>query len=1201
MGVRFVLGRAGTGKSRWCFDQIMASLRAGPLGPAIFWIVPRQATFQAERLLACDGKMGGYFRVRVVSFEDLGREILLECGGNAAAQVSDLGRRMILGHLLRKLQPKLKYFHAVAHQPGVAAELDATFSELHRCDQNAGQIAQNLDQLNPALAAKLHDLALLHHAYSEFLGGDKLDPQKLLAEALAAVERCQSLRQAQIFVDGFYDFTQHQRRVLAGLARVCPEMSITLCVDPKSPSVADPHKIPPDLSLFHKTEEAYRRLWFVFNEEKIALEKPVLLSVTGRFSNAALSALEAWTGSSAAPTGDAIQMIAAPDRRAEVDAAARWIRQWVGRGHRYRDVAVLMRSEEDYRDLIDASFREHGIPFFADRRRSAAHHPLLRLIRSALAVAKQNYSHDSMMAILKTGLVGLNSAETDTLENYVLLHGIAHGTWITPEPWSGRRRPVDESEEGAMPAPTPAQIADGLRRRVVEKLIPFVNSVTGATRPRARSSPSPSTLGEGRGEGLVASDRERGSPHPNPLPEYQERGSEGQKTAVSVRDLANAVFNLLEAFGVRAQIVAWMKNAEQVSRLEERGEHESVWKELIKLFDELVGLFGDERISLDDFIAILDSALEGFDVALAPPTVDQVLIGAVDRTRTPPLAACVVLGLSEGQFPRASSEDTVFSDADRRALSAKKIDLDPDTQRRLLDESFWGYIAFTRASGRLLLTRSISDAAGRPAGPSPLWLEITGRFPNITVESAPRGDDLALSSIGTPRQLITALMRWVRAGASQNDDLAGVYQWLAGREMKSDAIDTVRYRAWKALSHEYVAHLSPRLAAEIFVPPLNVTIGQLESFAGCPFQHFARFGLGLKDRARSEVSGADLSQVYHDVLEKLVGNLIRSRQAWSDLDKPALQQSISELTAQLGAQLRDQLMLSTARNRFLLDHIEQTLHRVAASQKAAAERGEFRAAFTNVRFGAANSKSAPPTILALAVTTPKGNQVTIRGKIDRVDILPDGSASVVDYRMSAARLDAARAYHGLSLQLLTYLLVLEKNGRHLTRTGETGPGQLAPAAAFCVQLLRWVESKNPEDALSPDDPLFPLRVRPRGIFDSSQAGKFDKNLVDGSSEVVSIFIRKDGQLGRRSTTDAVLPDEFAAIMAHIERRIGELADRIVSGDISIRPSRIGRSTPCPHCEFRDLCRFEPSPGGYLDLPPMNREEMLARVMEGKSR
>src|SRR5215210_2407082 len=102
MSVRFVIGRAGTGKSRRCFDEIVRLLSDAPLGPAIYWLLPKQATFTAERLLTCGSALPGFARARVVSFQELGRGILSECGGVAIPEVTAVGRQMILGHLLRK-------------------------------------------------------------------------------------------------------------------------------------------------------------------------------------------------------------------------------------------------------------------------------------------------------------------------------------------------------------------------------------------------------------------------------------------------------------------------------------------------------------------------------------------------------------------------------------------------------------------------------------------------------------------------------------------------------------------------------------------------------------------------------------------------------------------------------------------------------------------------------------------------------------------------------------------------------------------------------------------------------------------------------------------------------------------------------------------------------------------------------------------
>ena len=48
-------------------------------------------------------------------------------------------------------------------------------------------------------------------------------------------------------------------------------------------------------------------------------------------------------------------MLEAPTRRAEVDAAARRIRENVAAGMRFRDIAVLVRELEAYHDLIDVA------------------------------------------------------------------------------------------------------------------------------------------------------------------------------------------------------------------------------------------------------------------------------------------------------------------------------------------------------------------------------------------------------------------------------------------------------------------------------------------------------------------------------------------------------------------------------------------------------------------------------------------------------------------------------------------------------------------------------------------------------------------------------------------------------------------------------------------------------------------------------
>src|SRR5437588_753096 len=81
-----------------------------------------------------------------------------------------------------------------------------------------------------------------------------------------------------------------------------------------------------------------------------------------------------------------------------------------------------------------------------------------------------------------------------------------------------------------------------------------------------------------------------------------------------------------------------------------------------------------------------------------------------------------------------------------------------------------------------------------------------------------------------------------------------------------------------------------------------------------------------------------------------------------------------------------------------------------------------------------------------------------------------------------------------------------------------------------------------------------------------------------SSVVQAHLTKKDGASAKRGS-DLVEPEELTALLSRVRHRLGELADKILDGEIGIRPYMLGDDTPCPKCEYHDVCRFE-SRGGY---------------------
>jgi len=1168
MAVTFVLGRAGSGKTRRCFETIVEAMRRDPLGPPIYWLLPRQATFLAQRDLTCLSGLGAFCRARVVSFEDFGSDVFDDCGGSCIPQVTPLGRQMILGHLLRQNRQKLRFFSRVARQPGLAAELDATFNELERSGHSIEDLSAVISELSESNAAdvelaslldKFHDARLLYEAYTNYLGQERLDQHRRLAQVLASLSRCSFLSQASIYVDGFLDFSEHERRILVGAAKAGARLQIALLIDPQSPVVQNPHTLPDEMGLFRPAEETYRKLHFAFSQENVQIGDPFLegekgdgnlLSVQpGRenrdgshfpFPPEGLRRLEqALFRDPIVPADDSegIELVEAPDGAAEVDAAARGIGAMLMQGLRLREIAVLVRDLDRYHDLIDASFQEHGIPCFVDRRRTAADHPLVQFLRLLFQIARHDWPHEAVMSLLRTGLAGVGLYDADGLENYVLRHRIRGAAgWESPRPWNYRRN-VLRPEEDRTPAGAEPQQAETIRQRLLQGLRPLV-AMLRADDPR------------------------------------------------TVRQIATEIFAALDRFRVRETISGWMESATAARQLEQAAEHEQVWANVVDLFDQMVDLLGDERLTPGEFHDVLESGLDGFDLALTPPTVDQVLVGQVDRTRTPPAKAVFVLGLCDGEFPRAPREGSILTDREQRALRRRRIDLQGDLHQRLLDERLLGYIAFTRASNRLIVSRPLADDQGRPVEPSSFWLRLVELFPGAKRTTVLPARDWDPGHIATPRQLATSLMRWVRSApdpiaACANPAWPALYHWFATHAAGDGALDLMRRRAWPALVYANAPELSPDVARELFTSPLKAGVSQLETFAACPFRHFARFGLGLRDEDRQEATTQDIGRLYHAILEDALKDVMRRR---AEGDASArLEAAVERFVRDAGERVREEILLGSARSGYLLQRTHKVLQQVARAQREVLRRGLFRPAHVGVTFG--EGGKLPP----LSLQTPSGAQLLLDGKIDRIDrVESSGDVAVIDYRLGAGRLPVGMVLHGLSLRLLAHLLVLEAAGPQLA--GRT----LDPAAAFYLQLVRKLEDvKHPSEALDPSDPKWHLKLKPRGLFDRRCLAALDRDLSTGRSDVVQAYVKQDGSFGYRDNSDVAESEEFRAILRQVAGKLGELADGILSGRIEIAPYRLKETSPCPNCEYQSVCRFDPAINRYNHLSPIDREELMA--------
>ena len=99
MGLRFIYGKSGCGKSNFCYNQIKNEIDKEE---KIYMITPEQFSFTAEKTLLEVLEKKSVIKVEVITFKRMAQRIFSEVYGAANTVLSDSGKSMLLYDVLIK-------------------------------------------------------------------------------------------------------------------------------------------------------------------------------------------------------------------------------------------------------------------------------------------------------------------------------------------------------------------------------------------------------------------------------------------------------------------------------------------------------------------------------------------------------------------------------------------------------------------------------------------------------------------------------------------------------------------------------------------------------------------------------------------------------------------------------------------------------------------------------------------------------------------------------------------------------------------------------------------------------------------------------------------------------------------------------------------------------------------------------------------
>ncbi|MCG0314447.1 MAG: exodeoxyribonuclease V subunit gamma [Calditerricola sp.] len=1133
MPLRLLLGRAGSGKTQWCLDEIRARLEADPGGPPLFYVIPEAMTFQAERALASLPGLGGFARVRVVSFSRLAQVVLQEVGGSARRRLDGAGLALAVRRAMETSRDALGSLGRLADHPALITRLASLYRECRRSGiaperlaQEARAMREGGDEAEARLAGKLDALARLFGEVERLLAAAYELPEDALWRCARRLGEAAVVREAEVWVDGFAAFSPHEWAVLEGLISHSRGVTVALCLDPRG---LDDEAEADELDVFAPVRETAHALCALAERrgvpvEVVALPQGQRLPRFARRDDLAhlAQAFEGWPASPYSDVPRNIRLWAAANRQAEVEKAAREILRLVREeGYRWRDVAVLVSDEEAYFPHLARVFADYGIPVFLDGQKALRHHPLVELLRAAADVVAQEWAHEAVFRCLKTDLlfppreagnISTLREQVARLENVCLAHGIEGRAWTVAESWP---------ELGADPE------LDDLRRRLTAPLRVWEEALSAAT---------------------------------------------------TVRDVAAAILRFLEASGVPDHLARWAAEAEARGDLDEALEHADAWEAAVRLLDQLVALMGSLRLGALPVVRLFVACLESATVRRIPPSRDQVLCGRFDRSRVSNVRCVLFLGLNEGMLEPHGHVRGLLAEEEYERLRARGVALAPTVYRRLVEAQLAVYEALASASHRLYLSFALADEAGNALQPAAVVKRIRTLFPRLAEAAVPDASPTAGTPGGEAGDFLwrpSAALRGLavqlrRAQDGQPVDAVwwDAYNWLVAHPTWEGRVRAV---ARAAVHRNEEGPLAEETRRALYGPVLSVSASRLEAFAACPFRHFAAYALRLEPRRLARLEAADVGTLLHAALRIAVERLW-GRGGWAAADTGTCRSLAAEAVALAAREVGVAARVRTHR----LGHQLRVLTRVVAdSLSAMAEQGRrsaFRPVALEAAFGAGRS------LPGLRVMLADGTAVELVGRIDRVDVADVGGkryVQVIDYKTGAASMTLAQVVHGLALQLPLYLEV--------ALAAAEGEGREAvPAGMFLFHPHRPLV----DDAVAQDETerdrlrLRAFRLRGFVTADAEAADLLDGQWAGGYSDVVPGYRKKDGTISGRGTDTVLTADQWAVLRRFVRAKVTRLAEEMAGGTVAIAPYQLKGQRACARCPYRPVCQFD----ALIDAP-----------------
>ena len=640
------------------------------------------------------------------------------------------------------------------------------------------------------------------------------------------------------------------------------------------------------------------------------------------------------------------------------------------------------------------------------------------------------------------------------------------------------------------------------------------------------------------------------------------------------------LYEFIQNQNIEEKINQKMNELQAIGKIDLMNEYKESYQIILDVLDEIVLIFGEDKVTIDQYQKILKTGLKNSGLGKIPGTADQVILGDVDRSRSHKVDVVFIIGLNDGVFPRVNKDEGFLNDEDREFLKQDGIELAKGTIEQLYEDKFNIYKAFTTAEKQLYLSYSSSDKDGKSLRPSILINQIKKLYPKLQEKSdiIQKNYEIINKTI-TYQELIENI-----AKLKKNEDIPKIWYEIYKYYKSQEKWNTILEQDLEGINYTNIPQeIEKQNINKLYGNNLKTSISKLETYRRCPFSYYLQYGLKLKEKEELKIQTFNTGSLMHETIDQFFEYVRSEGLELADITEEQILEIVSNIIDENLNLSKNFIFTATAKYKVLVKRLKKIVSKALKYIIQTIIYSDFSIEGTEVEF--AEKGKYKPIILELE----DGKKIEITGKIDRIDTSKkeDGKyLRIIDYKSSAKNIDLNEVYAGLQIQLLTYTDAICKQE------------DIIPAGIFYFSLLEQMvkaDKRIDEDEI---EEIIRKNFKMKGLIvaDVKIIKMNDNSLQSGSSKIVPAAITASGGVNEK-WTNGVKQEEFKILQDYIYKTIRDISKEILKGRIDLKPYYKKGKTPCEYCNYKAICGFNPrlKDNNYNYIDQKSKDDILIKM------